>query len=107
MDRISALVRGMSDEEKTANRACFLHFMGSMAGSVVCTEMVEGRRVKGIFHTGTAFPGKDFLVCLKATRAEVSNIHFILFFIDFHNRFFHLKYRVKALMRSIWRLAPL
>ena len=63
----------MTPEEKVANRAAFLHVLGQMSGSAVKLELADSGRLKGIFHTATPFHKKDFLVCIKATRPEVSN----------------------------------
>ena len=37
-----------------------------MSGQSVHVQTSAGAKVKGIFHTSLAFPGKDFLLCLKA-----------------------------------------
>ena len=54
-----------------SNRAAFLSFFDAIVGKEVETKLIEGPSIKGMHHTATPFAGKDFVVCIKASRPEV------------------------------------
>ena len=62
----------MTPEQRVSNRGAFLSFFDAIAGKEVETKLIEkGSSVKGLHHTSTPFAGKDFMVCIKASRPEV------------------------------------
>ena len=54
-----------------SNRAAFMSFFDAIVGKEVETKLIEGPSIKGMHHTATPFAGKDFVVCIKASRPEV------------------------------------
>ena len=67
--QINALLSSLTEEERACNRAAFLHLMQSMVGTEVDIDYADGKKkIKGIFHTATPFPSRDFGVAVKAAR---------------------------------------
>jgi hypothetical protein len=73
LDNINKHLTSLSDESSKIHRECFLDFVKNLgaASAEVTTSCKDGRHFDAVFHTATPFVGKDFRVCLKATRAKV------------------------------------
>ena len=60
--------KGLSASENATHRCAFLHFIQSCIGGDVDAELVNGKVVKGYYHTSTPFKDKDFQLVIKATK---------------------------------------
>lgn len=62
----------MSESDKQANRAAFLHFFNSISNHDVSVSLLDGKKVSGQYYASTPFPNQDFRIIIKNARDSES-----------------------------------